>query len=368
MRTTQLERTLIAVIVILLLTACNLFSPSASEPEIVVEELPVVEAPEPVEEPDPDVEPEFTPEQVLRFDFEDTVHSVAYANAGDRVATGTYQKVDIWDTGAGSLVQSLEDLPHSVVGVAFAPDDQAVFAAFALGGVNRYTSGDNEPTIDFHGGYDTVLALSPDGTRIASGNRDGLTWLWDASSGELIHELDPANHIADYSEFMTSQAFSPDGSIIAAGHWNGYIFLWDANSGSLIRYIEPETDFCSAVGLTFSDDGQYLAVGGHKQEFDDVIKVFRVADGSLAWVLNQYSRSGSMAAPVAFSPDGTRLAAGAMDGIYIWALPDYQLLHTIPIEDTGDVDWVTDLAFSPDSQFLLAGYWNQSAVVWQVQE
>lgn len=352
---------LVAVIVLLLLPgmACNLLS---AQPEEVVEEIIDVD------DPEPEDEPEFRPEQVSRFDFEETVRSVAFTHDGERFATGTFRQVDFWNASSGELMDTVEELPHSVMGLAFAPDAQAFYGAFATGGVNLYSLMDGELMIDFHRGYDNNLALSPDGTRIATGNRSGETWVWNSSSGEQIYEMDPADHVDDYSEYLTALAFSPDGGILAAGHWDGYIFLWDANSGDLIRTIEPETYYCAAWSLAFSPDGQYLAVGGHNQEFDDVIKVFQVSDGGLAWVLDEYSRGGSMDAPVAFSADGTLLAAGATDGIYIWALPDFELLHTIPIEETDASDWVTDLAFSPDSQYLLAGYWDNFAILWQVQE
>jgi WD40 repeat protein len=361
---------LVAVIVILLLPgmACNSLSARESESETVVEEPILVEEPEVIEEPESDHAPLFRPDQVFRIDFEDTVYSVAYANDGNRIATGSFMRTDVWNTIDGTHQVSLEELPHSVMGLAFTPDDHAVYTALGVGGVNLYVLKGGELLTDFHGGFDNNLALSPDGTRIATGNRDGETWIWDTSTGELITMMNPAIHIDGYSEYLTSLAYSPDGSIIAAGHWNGYIFLWDANSGKLIRIIEPETDYCAAWGVTFSPDGRYLTVGGHRQEWDDVIKVYQVSDGNLAWVLEQVGRTAAMVSPVAFSPDGTLLAAGAMDGIYIWALPEFELLHTFAINNTGSADWVTDLAFSPNSQFLLAGYWDDYAILWQVQE
>jgi WD40 repeat protein len=359
---------LVAAILILLLpgVACNLFSAQESEPEAIVEVTTVVEEPEVIEAPEE--EPEFKPEQVLRLDFEDTVRSVAYAHAGDLFATGIITQVDIWNAGDVGYLFSMQDLPHRADGLTFTPDDQQVYVALGVGGVNLYNLADGEVLIDFHRGYDNSLALAPDADRIATGNRSGETWLWDARTGDLVYEMDPADHVDNYSEYITALAYSPDGSIIATGHWDGYIFLWDASSGYLIRYIEPETDFCNAVSLDFSINGQYLAVGGLRQEREDVVKVFEVSNGSLAHALADYSRTGSMTAPVAFSADGTLLAAGATDGIFIWALPEYELLHTIPIEDTGATNWVTDLAFSPDSQHLLAGYWDNYAIQWQVQE
>ena len=372
---------LVAVIVIMLLPglACNLFSAQPEEPE-VVEEPVVVEEPEVIEEPELEVEPAFRPEQVLRLDFEEKVSSVAFSNDGDLIATGINNQADIWRVVDGSLVQSFE-VQNSVDGLVFLPGDDAIAMGINVWHVYIFdvASGEEQSFLDKRG-YDHSLALSPDGTRIASGNRDGITLLWDMSTGELIMELDPmeivdtyAAYISDQvspptSKWLTAIAYSPDGRIVAVGHTTGYIFLWDANSGELIRTIEPEIDFSAVRSLAFSADGQYLAVGGRRHEGQEVIKAIQVSDGSLAYVLDQYTGGGSGSAPVTYSPDGTLLAAGATDGIYIWSLPDYELLHTIPIEDTGDSDWVTDLAFSPDSQYLLAGYWNDYAILWQVQE
>jgi len=220
-----------------------------------------------------------------------------------------------------------------------------------------------------------MFALSPDGTLIASGNRRGLIWLWDASTGEQIFEIDPGeNYDALFERSMdkaiTALAYSPDGSLVASGHNGGMIFIWNTETGALDKLIEPETDRCNPEGLVFSSDGQMLLVAGARADWDEVIRFYQVSDGSIVRDLEHGTRGGGGLAysPLVYSPDDTLLVFGATDGIYIWSLPDYELLHTIPIEDTGDSDWVTDLAFSPDSQYLLAGYWNDYAILWQVQE
>ncbi len=360
---------LVAVIVLMLLPglACNLFSAQPAEQE-VVEEPVIVEEPVVVDEPEPEEEPAFKPEQVLRLDFDDTVHSVAFSNDGNLIATGIFIQADIWQADDGSLVQSYE-AHHRVDGLAFLPGDDAIVLSVTIRGSHIYDIASGEEVLYFEDrGHDPRMALSPDGTLIASGNRSGETWLWRVSDGELIYEMDPGDHIEGNSDYLTALAFSPDGGLVAAGDWKGMVFIWNVETGDLERLIEPVTDRCDAWGLAFSNDGEILAVGGAREGFNEVVRLYQVSDGSIVRDLEHGTRGGSMVSPVAFSPDDNLVAFGATDGIYIWSLPDYELLHTIPIEDTGASDWVTDLAFSPDSQYLLAGYWNDYAILWQVQE
>jgi len=367
---------LVVVIVLMLLPglACNLFSAQPGEPE-VVEEPVVVEEPEVIEEPEPEEEPAFRPEQVLRLDFEEKVSSVAFSNDGELFATGVFNQADIWRADDGSLVQSIEApmAIHTVEGLAFLPGDDVIVLAVRSGPtIFDISSGEQRLGFD-HNNFEPMIALSPDGTRIASGNRSGLIFLWDADTGEQIFGMDPGDYydgLSDWSmsKAITALAYSPDGSQVASGHNGGMIFIWNAETGALDRMIEPETDYCMPDGLAFSSDGGILIVAGARADWDEVIRFYQVSDGSIVRDLDHGTRGGTMASPVVYSPDDALLAFGATDGIYIWSLPDYELLHTIPIEDTGDSDWVTDLAFSPDSQYLLAGYWNDYAILWQVQE
>ncbi len=340
--------------------ACNLLPGQQPDPE------PVVEEPAPTDPPEPE-ESAFVPQQTLQLDFEDSVSSVAVSQDGALLASGIFMQLDVWNREDGALAHAIETT-HTVESMAFSPDGQSVASGLSVGGVNIYSIPDGQIIHDLHGGHNNYLALSPDGTQLATGNRSGLVWVWQTDSGELLLELDPGEHLADFSEWLTALAYSPDGATIAAGHWDGHIFLWGAESGELIRVLEPETQYCNAWELAFSPDGQHLAVGGGTVDFADVIKIWNVADGSIQYALDDFGRGGSRNTPVAYAPDGTLLAAGAVEGIYIWSLPEYELLYTLPIEEKEDSDWVTDLVFTPDGQYLLASYWDSYAILWQVQE
>jgi WD40 repeat protein len=347
--------------------ACSLFAQQEAQPEVIVEEEELVVETTEVEEPVIEEEPAWSPELIFFLPHEEKINSVAYSHNNETFATGFYPQVDLFNAADGSLIRSIK-MSHSADDLGFTPDDQHIASGISLGGVSVYDTNSGEEIQNFHGGYDSWLDISPNGTMIATGNREGITWLWDINSGELLAELDPAAHIEDYREYLTAVEFSPDGQIIAAGYWDGTVILWQVDTWALIRIFEPVTEYCSAWDLSFSIDGQYLAVGGANLEFTDVVRIWDVAEGEIIQNLTDLRRTGSCKAPVVFSPDGNLLAAGGQDGIYIWTLPGLELFQEIPIEDQGETDWVTDLDFSPDSQRLLAGFWAGYAQVWQVQE
>jgi len=152
-----------------------------------------------------------------------------------------------------------------------------------------------------HGGS---LALSPDGSQIATGGEDGQVKIWQADTGE------PVSAFTAHTSRVSDLAFSPDGMRILSGGLDGAVYVWDARTGGTLFSLP------SADGAVFS---------------------------------------------VAYSPDGKRLAAGLLDSVLIWDANtgDETLRHT---ELTCGA--VTDIAFTQDSARLGATYANGCNVVW----
>ena len=319
------------------------------------------DTPEPTQ-PSPEVEdetvPERAPEQLFGFEYVDEkVHSVAFSPDGELVAGGSYMEARLWGVDDGEQMTSIE-YRHGVEELAFSPDGSILAAGLSVYGVALHQLPEGSELLQLHGGYDNRIAFSPDGGRIATGNRNGVVWIWRVEDGEQLAEFEPPN-----DEWIRALAFSPDGETLAAAQWDGTVYLFRVSDGHLLHTLESETDYCKAEGLAFSPDGELLAVAGARHEWDHVVRVWRVSDGTV----HQDLAMSQDAKAVAFSPDGRLLAAGSSDELTFWEMPDGSVWHRLDHVGQGEEsDWITDLAFSPDSSLLAAGRWIGILELWQV--
>ena len=134
----------------------------------------------------------------------------------------------------------------------------------------------------------TSVAWSPDGTRLASGSRDGTAKVWEAASGR---ELLTLRGIAGQ---VLSVSWSPDGQRLATGNQDGMARVWDATGGRELLALMGDT--APVLSVAWSPDGTRLATGSE----DGTAKVWEAAGGA------NCSPSRGMRAlwSVSWSPDG----------------------------------------------------------------
>ncbi|MCP4676552.1 MAG: WD40 repeat domain-containing protein [Deltaproteobacteria bacterium] len=154
---------------------------------------------------------------------------------------------------------------------------------------------------------------------------------------------------------MRSVAYSPNGSMLASASGGelefGDVSLWDVESG------QSEVVFGRYMGgvhvVTFSADGTLVASASD----DEGVLLWSVDDGTL---LNSFKEGTHISYAVAFSPDGRSLASAGNDGggglytkrgkVHIWDVPSGEILHTFELSDTP----LYTVAFSPDGTMLAA--------------
>jgi WD40 repeat protein len=213
--------------------------------------------------------------------------------------------------------------------VALSPDG-ALAAVLAFGyrrdpgpRVLEVATGKLRARLSGHRGRVTSIAFSPDGTLIATAARDGTARLWDAATGAhratLTKRADPRfDPYGPYS--VTAVAFSPDGGHVA-GILDGVAHVWDITASKDTRLprlsrrrpvLDQPITLTEPRGgisrLAYSPDGTLLAAA--------------CGDGS-AWVWRLADRAGypvgtpqgQAAMSVGFSADGTVLATTTADNV-----------------------------------------------------
>lgn len=361
--------------------------------------------------------------------------ALVYTPDGKQLAVGAFDgSIALIDTTSGKLVRRLTGHEDFIVlrGLAVAPDGSTLYSTGADGTVRAWNIATGSEIGQFTGGQTLLvlgLALSPDGTRLASiSAEEGNVIVWDTASRTQVDKL------LTEQGLITGLAFTPDGSalgmtsvggalrlrqsdgkqsvvgapgsvklvaflanaqlgiltdqgevrivrprdntnqvlngldgtplalvanrtgtLLASGSSTGKIAVWDAEGKS--RAV-LQSQIPVAQLLAISDDGRYLAVGGTPQLSQ--VEVWEIGSAKLIQ---------SLAGPregvntLTFAPASTKLAATDRAGeLFLWDIPTAKLI-SLKQASTAQVRY-SALAFSPDGTLLIGGALNGELIAW----
>ncbi len=252
-------------------------------------------------------------ETFKKTEQEDRVTSVAISPDGTILASAALSTVTLRDLANGhvraSLALSTDSAPRSM---AFSPDG-AILAVGDSSGVILYDVGSGkERTLHYDltpAGQLEAVGFSPDGTSLFVVSEMGNVRFYNVASGQHWKEKDKdldAQAIGQ-NYFYTGVALSPDGTMLASSSDDHALRLWDLTSGKLTATFPLKGGFAMA----FNFDGSVLAVN----QGIDGIKLINVASGDVRGTLAVTSGEA-----LAFSPDGLHFATASLDGLLVWSV------------------------------------------------
>ena len=195
---------------------------------------------------------------------------------------------------------------------------------------------------------EVALAVSADGTRVATGTDHLVTWDLPRPTGASVaaHTLG-AGHAR-----IRVLAFDPQGTHVAAGDDDGTARVWDLARGGPPVVLRGHRG--AIRDLELARDGRAVTAGD-----DGTARVWDVATGKL--VATARCEIGAVLA-ARLSPDGSRLAAAGEDGdACVWSVDDDLLLAALRGGHTGPV---RSVRWSRDGQRLLTASDDGTALLW----
>ena len=301
-------------------------------------------------------------------------HALAFSPDGTKLVA-TDGPIKLWDVSTQTKIATFEGQAGGTV--AFSPDGTKL----ASGSVDKtvklweVSTGKNISTLTGHTELPRSVAFSPDGMKFASGSMDKTIKLWEVSTGKNMSTL------TGHTDRVESIAFSPDGTKLASGSQDETVRLWDVSTGANINILGKIDNTSAAVqmlqifsgrgpsstqrkspvtSVAFSPDGTILASG----EINGMVKLWEVSTGRN---INTFRGSGALSKSVAFSPDGTQLASstsGGYETVEIWEVSTGKIINTI----AGHLDGVDSIAFSPDGTKLATGLSvSQGVKLWEIE-
>jgi WD40 repeat protein len=344
------------------------------------------------------------------------VTMIRFSRDGKRLATGSSDsKIFLWDVETRQIQATIPTF-WGVSDAGFLPDGKTLAVATRCGFVLLWTLSPLREAFRYEGHSDFLswqalgwgiycMAVSPDGSVLASADRQGWVKFWATSGGEP----DPATTAASLgkvaaatgpvvrpprttpapSELIYSvdvqrvgahfAVFSPDGKRLAAGGEDGTIALVDAEKGKVIRTLgrfqTDATHLQTFLAGAFSPDGRLLATG-----------TFRSIVGF--WDVDSKRQCEAVAetAPVkavAFANDGKSVFSATTAGLVkrwdVQTLPLGATRSMKPVDapkgkdaptarelGSANVAGMLSMALSSDGKLAATANWDATVGIWSV--
>lgn len=198
------------------------------------------------------------------------------------------------------------------------------------------------------------VEFTPDGKLLACTDDEGVS-IWNAETGDKVESFNipRSDPLAwDNVKGIVALAFHPSGKSLACAGGNMVIYHWDLNNKELLEVFSGHTD--AVTSISFSPEGKYLASTGA----DKTVRLWNVANGEIIGELQGHEK---VINQIVFHPTLAVLASASHDNtVKIWDLNTLTVIQTLEHHR-----WVQALLFSVDGTTLVSGCaGNAYAEIW----
>lgn len=193
------------------------------------------------------------------------------------------------------------------------------------------------------------LAVSPDGTHVASASWDGSARIWPLP-GES-----PVIEIKGHTSVVNDVAYSPDGTRLYSASADGTIRVWDATTGTPLQRLVRHGFGINTIVVSL--DHNWVAYGA----VDGAVRVVRLSDDQQ---IHDFTADRRPILAMAYHPGVSRIAVGDAHG-YIMMIDtqNWRISNDFRATLSGPI-WA--LAFSPDGQNIHAGGLDNALYSWPI--
>ena len=208
------------------------------------------------------------------------------------------------------------------------------------------------------------------GDLLAAGGEDGVAWVWDAESWEVVSTVEGDSSpilsldavidtvyvggLASGGIFLmeggtgetqpqeaetpddgvTSVGVSPEVTLLAVASLDGTVRVWDAQSNEEVMFLD---DLPPLLSMAWGADNDTLLFAGE----DGTVFVASVSENDIVEILET---EGEPISSVAWSPDGSLAVAGGASGIlFVWQTAGWTEDATVELgESIQSIDWSPD--------------------------
>ncbi|MBV9582425.1 MAG: WD40 repeat domain-containing protein, partial [Chloroflexi bacterium] len=295
-------------------------------------------------------------------------NDASFSRDGNLIVTaGNDNVARVWDAASGAQLAELRGHTGVVRTARFSNDGKHILTASDDWTARVWDTSTYTQSIVLRGNTAPVLeaVFDASGSQALTAGADGTVRQWDLSG--LTLTLGGSDGT---STPQRAVAFSPDGRYLAGANDRWVVNVWNAqdleqalqslpNAASPVP-IAPRTtiqESGAVYALAFSADGRSLLVGGNNLPP-------RTYDPETGGQRSEFPQPGKLRS-VAFSPDGTHVAAVGTDQmVHIW---DAQTLLPTGNPLSGHTDALTSVAYDPSGKYLVTASLDGTARVWDAQ-